>query len=86
MNLDLRIPMGLLFTIGGVILSLYGIITGGSLLYQDSATPDIHLIWGLVMLIFGVTTYILGRRSRQRPGAQALRGTNHPVRMRQGSR
>jgi hypothetical protein len=76
MNLDLRIPMGLLFTIGGVILSLYGVITGGSLLYQDSATPDIHLIWGVVMLIFGVTTYILGRRSRQRTHAGATPGIN----------
>jgi hypothetical protein len=76
MNLDLRIPMGLLFTVGGVVLSLYGFLTGGNVLYQGSSNPDIHLIWGLVMLIFGTTTYVLGRRSTQRGRARAMRGIN----------
>jgi multisubunit Na+/H+ antiporter MnhG subunit len=67
MNLDLRIPMGLLFTIVGAIMSLYGLFTRGSVIYERSAGMDINLIWGVVMLVFGLIMFLLGRRADKRP-------------------
>lgn len=61
MNLDLRIPMGLMFSIVGAILTLYGLVTHGSAIYERSAGMDINLIWGVVMLIFGLTMFLTGR-------------------------
>ena len=79
MNLDLRIPMGLLFTIVGVIMSVYGFFTRGSAIYARSAGMNINLIWGVVMLIFGVSMYTLGRRSDRRPSPAQVEGTTRPL-------
>ena len=54
MNLDLRIPMGLLFTLVGAIMSIYGFFTRGSAIYERSDGMNINLIWGVVLLVFGV--------------------------------
>ena len=72
MRLDLRIPLGLMFTIVGLILSIFGAITRGSAIYQQSAGLNINLIWGLVMLVFGVTMYLLGRHADKRPKGPAV--------------
>ena len=71
MSLDLRIPLGLLFTIVGALLAVYGLLTRGSDLYQRSAGMDINLIWGLVMLVFGLTMFLMGRYSDKHPKPQA---------------
>ncbi len=63
MKLDLRIPLGLLFTIVGLILSIFGAITRGSAIYAKSAGMDINLVWGVVMLAFGTTMFLLGRHA-----------------------
>jgi hypothetical protein len=79
MNLDLRVPMGMLFTIVGAIMFLYGLFTRGSVIYERSAGMDINLIWGSVMLVFGVTMFALGRRADKRPRAQQVEGTTRPL-------
>jgi hypothetical protein len=79
MNLDLRIPMGLLFTIVGGIMTVFGLFTRGSHIYDRSAGMNINLIWGLVMLFFGVTMYTLGRRADKRPRAEQVEGTTRPL-------
>jgi len=79
MNLDLRIPMGLLFTIVGAIMSVYGFFTRGSVIYERSDGMNINLIWGIVMLIFGVTMYTLGRRADRRPKPAPIEGTTRPL-------
>jgi multisubunit Na+/H+ antiporter MnhG subunit len=79
MNLDLRIPMGLLFTLVGGIMSIYGFFTRGSAIYERSDAMNINLIWGLIMLVFGVTMYTLGRRSDKRPRAAQVEGTTRPM-------
>ena len=63
MKRDLRIPMGLMFTIAGLILTIFGAVTHGSSLYARSAGMNINLIWGLVMVAFGVTMFLLGWRA-----------------------
>jgi hypothetical protein len=78
MNLDLRIPMGLMFSIVGAILSLYGLVTQGSPIYEKSVGLNINLIWGVVMLIFGLAMFLLGRRSQPKPAAR-VEGTSRPL-------
>jgi hypothetical protein len=67
MNLDLRIPMGLMFTFTGVILSTWGIKTNGNTeLYAKSLGINANLWWGLVLLAFGLMMFILGQRGQKR--------------------
>jgi len=78
MNLDLRIPMGLMFLIVGAILTIYGLVTQGSPIYEKSVGMNINLIWGVVMLVFGGMMFVLGRRSQNRPVPQ-VEGTTRPL-------
>jgi len=79
MSLDLRIPMGLMFLIVGGIMSLFGFFTRGSVIYERSAGMNINLIWGLVMLAFGLTMFLLGRASDKRAAPEPIEGTNRPL-------
>lgn len=76
MNLDLRIPMGLMFTIVGAMMSIYGFFTRGSAIYARSSGMNINLIWGLVMLAFGIMMFTLGRRADKRPPSKPVQGTD----------
>ena len=66
MNLDLRIPMGLLFTLVGLILTVFGLTTTGSDIYAKSLGINANLDWGIVLLIFGSTMFLLGRRGQKK--------------------
>jgi len=66
MSLDLRIPMGLMFTLVGAILSVFGLATNGSSIYAASLGINANLWWGLVLLVFGLTMFLMGRRSQAR--------------------
>lgn len=66
MSLDLRIPMGLMFLLLGVILTGYGLATNGSPIYNASLGINVNQWWGIVLLIFGFTMYVLGRRGQKR--------------------
>ncbi len=61
MGLDIRLPIGLLFTALGLILSGYGLF-GGKAEYAHSLGYNVNLVWGLVLLVFGVLFLIFGRR------------------------
>jgi hypothetical protein len=54
MGLDLRWPIGLMFTFFGVLLIIYGAATNSSSMYDLSLGKNINLIWGGVLLVFGV--------------------------------
>jgi lipopolysaccharide export LptBFGC system permease protein LptF len=67
MILDLRIPMGLMFTLVGIILTLFGLKTNGNeLLYARSLGINLNFWWGLVLLAFGLTMLLLGRNGQKR--------------------
>ena len=67
MSLDLRIPMGLMFTLTGLILAVFGMATNGSEeLYAKSLGINANLWWGLVLFAFGLTMFLLGRASQKR--------------------
>jgi hypothetical protein len=75
MNLDLRIPMGLMFTLVGLILTVFGMSTSGSAIYARSLGINANLDWGLVLLAFGGAMYVLGRRGQRK----ALSAPRKPV-------
>ena len=66
MNFDLRLPIGVLFTLYGALLTLYGAL-GDKAQYARSLGLNINLIWGLVLLVFGVIMLIACGRSGKRP-------------------
>lgn len=65
MGLDVRLPIGLMFTILGLMLAVYGLL-GDKSIYGRALGININLWWGLVMLLFGVVMLLLGRRGTRR--------------------
>ena len=65
MRLDLRLPIGLMFTIFGVILILYGLLSPATV-YQVSLGINVNFWWGLVLLAFGGTMLAFGIRGEAR--------------------
>jgi len=57
MNIDLRFPLGLLFIVFGVLLTLFGLFTDRAT-YERSLFINVNLWWGLVMLLFGGLMFI----------------------------
>ncbi len=70
MKLDIRLPLGLLFLVFGVVLGAYGLL-GNKAIYDRSLGININLWWGVVMLVFGLFMVIMGRRGEQRAGSEA---------------
>ena len=67
MSLDLRIPLGAMFSLLGAILSAFGLATNGNeKLYAPSLGINANLWWGLVLLAFGLTMFVLGKRGQKR--------------------
>jgi uncharacterized membrane protein YidH (DUF202 family) len=52
--MDIRMPIGLLFSIIGVIITIYGFITKGSEMYRHSLYININLYSGVCLLVFGL--------------------------------
>jgi len=60
MGLDIRIPIGLMFSIFGVIITLFGIFTHASVdMYKKSLGINMNLWMGLGMLAFGIFMLLL---------------------------
>lgn len=54
MDMDIRIPIGLLFVILGIILAGWGLFTlNDAELYIRSLGKNVNLLTGLLMLVFG---------------------------------
>ena len=68
MGLDIRLPIGLFFSVIGLLLAGYGAF-GNKGIYQRSLGFNVNLGWGVVMLLFGAIMVILGKR-RSAPQAQ----------------
>jgi hypothetical protein len=67
MNFDLRFPIGLMFSVYGALLVIFGISTSGQPMYAEhSLGMNINLIWGAVQLVFGLVMLAMALR-RQNP-------------------
>ena len=67
MIFDLRLPIGLMFTIVGILLTGYGLVSDEAI-YARSLGVNVNLWWGLVLVVFGLVMLGLTMRGR-RPGA-----------------
>lgn len=69
MNFDLRLPIGIMFSLFGAILVIFGLVTRGSDIYKDhSLGININLGWGVVLLAFGIFMLFLALRGGKKPG------------------
>jgi hypothetical protein len=63
MGLDLRWPIGLMFTLIGAMLTITGLITGSDAeMYKRSLGININFRWGLVLLAFGVFMLLMAMK------------------------
>jgi hypothetical protein len=70
--MDIRLPIGGLFAVLGLMLSGYGMATGGdSTLYARSLGVNVNLWWGLIMLAFGVGLLLSATFYASRPTVQS---------------
>ncbi len=64
MGLDIRIPLGLIFILIGTAMTVFGLLTQGSAIYDRSMGVNLNMGWGGIMLIFGAVMFFFGRRQR----------------------
>lgn len=65
MGLDIRVPLGLIFLITGGLLTVYGFATrANEALYAPSMGINLNLGCGIIMVLFGLTMFLLGWRRR----------------------
>jgi hypothetical protein len=63
-SLDIRIPIGGLFSALGLIIGAYGVATNGNVaLYEPSLGININIWWGIVMLVVGLIMLSFGARA-----------------------
>jgi len=71
-GIDLRMPLGALFGVLGLLLTAYGAATFGQPGTEPTGVP-VNLIWGIVLVAFGLWMLLLARRARR-----ATSGSTHP--------
>jgi len=52
MGLDIRLPIGLMFSLIGLLMTGYGLCTPAAI-YERSLGINVNLWWGLVLVVFG---------------------------------
>jgi len=63
MNFDLRTPIGWMFTLTGLILSLFGwSIKDDASFLAKSQGINANLYWGLTLLVFGLLLMLFGKK------------------------
>ncbi|HAM36188.1 MAG TPA: hypothetical protein DEB40_02335 [Elusimicrobia bacterium] len=61
MGLDIRVPIGLMFVILGLLLGGFGIFSDPAL-YARSLGVNVNLWWGIALVVFGGGFLGLSRR------------------------
>jgi len=77
MKLDLRLPIGLMFGIFGVMLTLYGLVSNDAI-YATSLGINVNLWWGLVLLVFGLVMLGFAIRAQRRLKSSDTHSTSTP--------
>jgi hypothetical protein len=64
MGLDIRYPIGLMFTFIGALLLVFGLAKGAE---STTLGININLIWGAVLLVFGVLMLLGAIKGKKNP-------------------
>ena len=65
MGLDIRYPIGMMFTLIGLLLAGAGLFNGGSVSIAGiDIGVNINLVWGVVLLLFGAVMWVSAVRSK----------------------
>jgi LPXTG-motif cell wall-anchored protein len=63
---DIRIPIGLMFSIFGVLITVFGLFTASdNNMYQRSLGINVNIIMGIIMLIFGLLMLFFARKKKK---------------------
>jgi hypothetical protein len=62
---DIRIPIGFMFSIIGLLLSVFGLLTTRSEMYERSLGINVNLIMGTLMLVFGLIMLYFAFRKKK---------------------
>jgi hypothetical protein len=66
MGIDVKLPIGLMFSILGILLTIYGVATGSnSEMYQRSFGVNINLWSGIAMMVFGLIMLVLVKKKKE---------------------
>jgi len=77
MRLDVRWPIGGMFTIFGAILTVYGLVSNRAM-YEKSLGINVNLWWGLVLLVFGLTMLWFAYRAHRAVKPNVTDSTSTP--------
>jgi hypothetical protein len=64
MPLDIRIPIGVMMGLMGLMLAGYGLL-GPHEIYARSLGININLVWGTVLVAFAAVLLVLGTRRKK---------------------
>lgn len=64
-QLDVRLPMGLLFLSLGLILVGYGVMADPAIYAKHSLGQNVNLIWGVIFALFGALMLWLTSRAKK---------------------
>jgi len=63
MGLDIRLPIGLMFTLVGLLLILAGFVYTDAETLKRSLDINVNLWWGLVLVVFGGLMLFFAQRA-----------------------
>ncbi len=66
MHLDVRVPLGLLFLLLGLILIVFGLASDPAIYVQHSLGQNVNLVWGAVFALFGAAMLLFTRVGKSR--------------------
>ena len=73
MGLDIRMPIGIMFSFLGALLMIFGLV-GDKSIYAKSLGINVNLGWGGVLIVFGAIMIGLAMRARKNPSPAASGG------------
>ena len=69
MGLDIRWPIGLMFSLVGLLMTAYGFVTRNDAeVYRRSLGININLIWGAFLVVFGALMLFFASRRKDGSG------------------
>jgi hypothetical protein len=64
---DIRIPIGLMFTIIGVLITGFGLFTmSNTEMYHKSLGINVNIVMGILMMIFGLVFLFFAFRKKKK--------------------